>query len=297
MRDELSGLTVLMAVANRRSFTGAAAELRVSASAVSQAIAALEERVGVRLLQRTTRSVSLTEAGARFVARVAPALEGVRDAYRSLESLRDRPAGLLRVRTLRVGYALVLQPRLAAFLAAFPDIRLEVSFEEGVDLVSAGFDAGIHLGETIGRDMIAVRVSEDQRIAVVGSPAYFAKHPRPKHPRDLHAHDCINYRNPDGSIYRWELTDRGKEIEIAVDGRLAMNDRELMVTPALEGVGLAYVAESRVREHLAHKRLVRVLEAYCPPFPGLFLYYPSRAQIAPKLVALVEHLRLARRKR
>jgi DNA-binding transcriptional LysR family regulator len=297
MRDELSGLTVLMAVANRRSFTGAAAELRVSASAVSQAIAALEERVGVRLLQRTTRSVSLTEAGARFVARVAPALEGVRDAYRSLESLRDRPAGLLRVRTLRVGYALVLQPRLAAFLAAFPDIRLEVSFEEGVDLVSAGFDAGIHLGETIGRDMIAVRVSEDQRIAVVGSPAYFAKHPRPKHPRDLHAHDCINYRNPDGSIYRWELTDRGKEIEIAVDGRLAMNDRELMVTPALEGVGLAYVAESRVREHLAHKRLVRVLEAYCPPFPGLFLYYPSRAQIAPKLVALVEHLRLPRRKR
>jgi DNA-binding transcriptional LysR family regulator len=285
-----------MAVAEKRSFTGAAATLRVSPSAVSQAISTLEKRVGVRLLQRTTRSVGLTEAGARFVARLSPAIDGVRDAFRSLESLRDRPAGLLRLRTLRAGYALVLQPRLAAFLAAYPDIRLELRFEEGVDLISEGLDAGIHLGETIGRDMIAVRVSEDQRIAVVGSPAYFAKRSKPKHPRDLHDHDCINYRNPDGSYYRWEFTDRRKEMEIAVDGRLAMNDRELMVAPALDGVGLAYVAESRVREHLALKRLVRVLDTYCPPFPGLFLYYPSRAQIAPKLAALVEFLRLGKRR-
>jgi len=293
MRDDLSGLIALLSVAEKRSFTGAAAELRVTTSAVSQTIRALEDRVGVRLLQRTTRSVSLTEAGERFVARLRPSLDGVQEAFESLGELRDRPAGLLRVNMPRFAYTSVLQPRLAAFLAEYPDVKIDICVQDGVaNLVEEGFDAGIHLGETIGREMIAVRVSEDQRMAVVGSPAYFATRKKPKQPRDLQMHDCINYRqHTDGQVYRWEFTEDGRDFEIALEGRVFVNDRELMVPAAIDGLGLAYVAESRVREHLAQKRLVRVLDAWCPPFPGLFLYYPSRANIAPKLQALVAFLK------
>jgi DNA-binding transcriptional LysR family regulator len=290
---DLSGLTALLSVADKRSFTAAAAELRVTPSAVSQAIRTIEDRVGVRLLQRTTRSVSLTEAGARFVARLRPALAGVEEAFDAVGELRDQPAGLLRLSMPRFAYTFVLEPRLASFLEQYPEIKLEVSVDDGlVDLVREEFDAGIHLGEAIGREMVAVRVTDDQRIAVVGSPAYFARHGKPKHPRELREHDCINYRRAKGAaVYRWEFSERGKEFEVAVQGRVLVNDRGLMVGAAVNGLGLAYVAESRVRDLIADKLLIRVLDAWCPPFPGMFLYYPSRANIAPKLQALVDFLK------
>jgi DNA-binding transcriptional LysR family regulator len=293
MRNDLSGLNALLAVAERRSFTAASAELRVTPSAVSQSIRALEDRVGVRLVQRTTRNVGLTEAGERFVARLRPGLDQVEQAFACVEDLRDRPSGLLRLSMPRFAYSYVIRPRLGAFMAKYPEIRLDLWVDDAlVDIVEAGFDAGIHLGETIAREMIAVRVSGDQRMVVVGSPAYFAAHGKPKHPRDLRTHDCINYRrSPDAPVYRWEFTENGRDFEVAVDGRIQVSDRELMVLAALDGLGLAYVAESRVAEHLSAKRLVRVLEAWSPPFPGLFLYYPSRANVAPKLQVLVDFLK------
>ncbi|AKU95713.1 Transcriptional regulator, LysR family [Labilithrix luteola] len=298
MRNDLAGLNAILAVAEKRSFTAASAELRVTPSAISQSIRALEDRVGVRLVQRTTHKVGLTEAGERFVAQLRPGLDQVEQAFACIEDMRDRPSGLLRLSMPRFAFSYVIQPRLAAFLAKYPEIRLDVWVDDArVDIVEAGFDAGIHLGETIAREMIAVRVSDDQRMAVVASPAYFATHGKPKHPRDLRTHDCINYRrSPADSVYRWEFTENGRDFEIAVEGRIQVSDRELMVVAALDGLGIAYVAESRVAEHLSAKRLVRVLAGWSPPFPGLFLYYPSRANIAPKLRALVDFLRPTPRK-
>jgi DNA-binding transcriptional LysR family regulator len=292
MPDDLSGLTALLCVAKRLSFTAAASELRVSPSAVSQTVRALEDRVGVRLLQRTTRSVGLTEAGARFVAQLKPALEGVHEAFDSLGALRDRPAGLLRLTVSRSGYAYALEPLMAAFLAEYPDIQVDICADERlVDIVAEGFDAGLRLGETLGREMIAVRVSEDQRAAVVASPGYFALRGKPRHPRDLLTHDCINMRRTtSGDAYRWEFTEDGKDFEMAVHGRIVANDAAVIVRAAVSGLGLAYMMESTVRQLLADRRLVRVLDAYCPPFPGYFLYYPSRANVAPKLRAFVEFL-------
>jgi DNA-binding transcriptional LysR family regulator len=296
MRDDLSGLTALLAVAEKRSFTAAAAALRVTPSAVSQTVRALEQRVGVRLLQRTTRSVGLTEAGGRFIAQLKPAIEGVHAAFESLSELRDRPAGVLRLSIPRLGYTQILAARLPEFLATYPDIVLDVSIDDAfTDIVEGGFDAGIRLGEMVEREMIGVRVSPDFQVAVIGSPAYFAQRKKPRHPRELHAHDCINYRQRTrGGIYRWEFTEHGKDFEIAVNGRLLVNDGSLMVKAALDGLGLAYVLESGVRAHLAAGRLVRVLEPFCAPFPGFFLYYPSRAHVAPKLQALVDFLKIGK---
>ena len=295
---DLAGLSELLLVSEKRSFTAAAAELRVTPSAVSQTIRALEQRVGVRLLQRTTRSVGLTEAGARFIARLQPALGDVARAFDALGELRDRPAGLLRLALPRMGYEQVLAPHLPAFLAAYPDISVEASIDDAfVDIVGQGFDAGIRLGEMIDREMVGVRVSADLRMIVVGSPAYFAVHSKPKHPRDLHAHGCINYRKrTSGVVYRWEFTENAKEFAVAVNGRLLLNDGDLMVGAAAAGLGLAYIVEDRVRAELASKRLVRVLDTFCKPFPGFFLYYPSRTHLAPKLKALIEVLRVRRSK-
>jgi DNA-binding transcriptional LysR family regulator len=299
MRDDLTGLTTLLAVASRRSFTAAAAELGVTPSAVSQTLAALEQRLGVRLLQRTTRSVGLTEAGARFVDRLKPALVEVRGALESLNELRDRPTGTLRLNVPSVACRQLLEPALGEFLTAHPDIRLEVRVEDALgDIIADGFDAGIRLGETLGREMIAVPLTAPDRSAVVGSPAYFRAHGKPKHPRELLEHDCINYRLATrGGLYRWEFTQDGKDFEMAVEGRLLANDWHVMLRGALDGVGLAYLLESSVREPLKDKRLVRVLEDYCPPFPGFFLYYPSRAGLSPKLRALVDFLRQRRERR
>ncbi|MET0389621.1 MAG: LysR family transcriptional regulator [Polyangiales bacterium] len=293
MTDDLSGLTALLAVAEKRSFTAAAAALRVTPSAVSQTVRALEQRVGVRLLQRTTRSVGLTEAGERFVTRLRPALDGVRSAFDALGELRDTPAGTLRLSVPRIAWRQVLEPHLPAFLAAYPQIELEVSVDDGfTDIITSGWDAGIRIGELIERDMVAVRLGPDQAAAIVGSPAYFAARGKPKRPRDLQQHDCINYRRiARDQIARWDLTEAGKDIEVAVRGRFIANDADVMLSAALSGVGLAYLLESTIHTELAEGRLVRVLEAYCPPFPGLFLYYPSRSNLAPKLQALVDFLR------
>jgi DNA-binding transcriptional LysR family regulator len=292
--DPLSGLSLFLAVADRRSFTAAAKALRVTPSAVSQGITALERRLGVRLLQRTTRTVGLTEAGERFVARLRPAVGEVHDAVAALAELRDRPAGTLRLAVSTIACRRFIEPSLAAFLARYPDIVLEVLVEDGLtDIVGRGFDAGIRLGESLERDMVAVRISGNERVAVVGSPAYFARHGKPKHPRDLHAHDCITYRRiTGGDVYRWEFTDNGKDFEVAVRGRVLASDGGLMVHAALQGVGLAHVLESMVGEELAARRLVRVLADFCPPFPGYFVYYPSRTHLAPKLRALIDLLRL-----
>jgi DNA-binding transcriptional LysR family regulator len=293
MYEELAGLKELAIVAEKRSFTAAAAALRVSPSAVSQSVRGLEERVGVRLLQRTTRSVGLTEAGAGFLARLKPALDGVREAFESLSELRERPAGTLRLTLPRVAYREVLAPRIAEFLALYPDISIEAHFDEAfVDLADAGFDAGVRIGEMVERDMIGVRVSPDLRVAVVASPAYFARRGRPKHPRELHDHECINYRRrSSGAIYAWEFTEQGRDFQVSVNGRLVFDDGELLIEAALDGLGVAHVMDCSVHELLAEKRLQRVLEGFCPPFPGFHLYYPSRAQLAPKLQALVDFLK------
>jgi DNA-binding transcriptional LysR family regulator len=293
MRDDLSGLRALICVAEKRGFRAAAAELRVTPSAVSQAVRALEGRVGVQLLRRTTRSVGLTEAGERFVAQVRPAMNSIGEAVEALAEFRDRPAGNLRLTVPRAGYVEILKPRIAAFLGLYPDIRVDIRADDALaDIVADGFDAGLRIGETVEHEMVAVRVSEDQRVAVVGSPAYFAARGRPRRPRDLAAHDCINLRLPtSGAIYRWEFTENGKELEVAVNGRLSVDDAQMVVDAAIDGVGLAYVFENMVRELLSEKRLVRVLDEYCPPFPGYFLYYPSRVHLAPKLRAFVEFMR------
>jgi DNA-binding transcriptional LysR family regulator len=294
MTDNLAGLLELLAVAERRSFTAAAAHLRVTPSAVSQTVRALEERVGVRLLQRTTRSVGLTEAGARFLSRLKPAMASVQEAFEALDELRDRPTGVLRLAASRLAYELVLASRMPAFLAQYPDIELDASLDDAfVDIVEQGFDAGLRIGEMLDREMVGVRVSEDLRMAVVGSPSYFAQHGKPQHPRELHQHDCITYRQrSSNAIYRWEFTENGKDFAVAVDGRVLINDADLMVRSAIDGLGLAYTLESRVRAELASQRLLRVLDDFCTPFPGFFLYYPSREQLSPKLKALVEFLKL-----
>ncbi|NUP13198.1 MAG: LysR family transcriptional regulator [Polyangiaceae bacterium] len=298
MRDDLSGLTTLLVVADKRSFTAAAAELGMTTSAVSQNVSALERRVGVRLLQRTTRSVGLTEAGARFVAQLRPAMESVHAAFDSLDEARGQPMGTLRLNLSRLASRTVLQPILAAFLQAHPGLRIDIDIDDGLSsLVDKGFDAGIRLGEHLEKDMVALRLSTEMRAAVVASPAYFAERGKPKHPRDLHQHDCINYRQiSSNNLYRWEFTDRNRDLSIAVQGRVICNDEEIMLRAALDGLGLAYMMESSVTTQLADKSLVRVLTPYCPRFPGLYLYYASSAQQPPKLRALVDFLR-ARRSR
>ena len=299
MRDDLSGLRALLCVARKRSFTAAAAELGVTPSAVSQSLRALEKRLGVRLLQRTTRSVGLTEVGGQLVAQLDPALGAIDAALESIGDLRGRPSGLLRLTMLRTGYADVVRPILAGFLEAYPGIRIDLSLSEALtDVIAEGYDAGLRLGESLDREMIAVRVSADQQIAVVASPGYVARRGRPSHPRDLHGHDCINHRMVTaGTVNRWRFRDGGKELEVAVDGRVVTNDGSVLVDAAVEGLGLAYVFESMVGELVAQKRLVRVLDRYSPRVPGYFLYYPSRVHLAPKLKALVDFLKGNRRAR
>lgn len=295
--SDLSGLGALLVVADLRSFSAAAAQLGVSPSAVSQSISALEQRVGVRLLQRTTRSVNATEAGLRFLSHLRPALEGVHAAFESLDEARGRPVGTLRLNVPRLASSWVLEPLLASFLTEYPELRLDISTEDGfTNIVEGGYDAGIRLGEMLEKDMVALRLTGEMRAIVVGSPAYFRTHRRPKHPRDLHAHDCVNYRRiSSGTLYRWEFVDGGRDLSIAVDGRVTTNDYDIMLRYAYDGLGLAYVMEHAVSEALADKRLVRVLTAYCPRFPGLYLYYASHTQMPPKLRALVDFLKARRR--
>lgn len=292
-------MTAFVTVANKRSFTAAGVELGVTGSAVSQTVRQLEERLGVRLLHRTTRSVGLTEAGERLYSSLKPAFAQMRAAVESLNELRERPAGTLRLTVPRGVAAFLHEPLLAEFLALYPEIRLDISIDDGlVDIVAQGFDAGIRFGETLEKDMIAVEIFGPERFVVVGSPAYFSRHRKPKHPRELHAHDCIGYRFvTSGACYRWEFDEDGKEFEIEIDGRVTSNDYALIVRLAVDGVGLAIMSEAYVRPLLKDGKLVRVLDAFCSPFPGFHLYYPSRSQTPLKLRVFIDFLLERRRKR
>jgi len=297
VKDELSVLSAFLAVAEDRSFTRAARRLGVSPSALSHAIRGLEERIGVRLLARTTRSVAPTEAGAQFIARLGPALADVRGALDRVAGLRDKPAGRVRLVASRMAARMVLAPKLAEFTRKYPDIVLDLTTteESRLDLVGAGFDAGIHLGEFIERDMVAVRVSRDQRAAIVGAPSYFTSHPRPRSPGDLTTHHCINFRHGSSGVYHWEFDKGRKSLSVAVKGPVIVDDVEVLLHAASEGVGLAFTLEDHVASHLASGTLVRVLEDWCPPFAGYFLYYPSRRQQPAALSALIDTLRLQHR--
>jgi DNA-binding transcriptional LysR family regulator len=253
----------------------------------------LEERFGVRLLARTTRSVAPTPAGEQLIARLRPALGDIRGAVDLIKGVRDRPAGRVRLVVSPIAATTVLAPKLGQFARDYPDVVLDVTTDESrVDLVAAAFDAGIHFGEFIERDMITFRVSKDHRPAIVGSPRYFESHEKPVHPRDLTSHRCINFRHGSAGVYRWEL-DKGKQsLTVAVNGPLVVDDVEIMVRAAIDGVGLAFMSEERAAPHLARGELVRVLEDWCPPFPGFFLYYPRQRQLPAALAALIETLRL-----
>jgi DNA-binding transcriptional LysR family regulator len=289
--DSLDVLAAFVAVAEERSFTKAAVRLGVSTSALSHAIRGLEERLGVRLLARTTRSVAPTEAGDQLLAQVGPALGHIRTALHGIGRLRERPAGRVRVVMPRLAASMVLLPKLARFTREYADVILDVTTESRpVDIVAERFDAGIELGEFIQRDMIAVRVSPDQRAAIVASPAYFKKHTKPREPQDLLKHRCIGCRHGE-ALYRWEFEKRGREVTVGVSESIVLDDVDLMVRAALDGVGIAFTFEEQVRPLLAKRRLLRVLEDWCPPFPGYFIYYPSRRHQPPGLLALIDALR------
>lgn len=285
-------LSTFLAIATHRSFRAASVELGVSASALSHALRGIEERLGVRLLNRTTRSVSLTEAGERLLTRISPAFRDINDALDDLNNFRDRPAGTLRFNAAKQASRLVLLPVVTRFLKAFPDVRVEIVTDDAlIDTVAKGFDAGVRFGETIAADMIAVPIGPRHRFAVVGSPDYFKKHRKPAQPSDLRNLPCVRHRFPSGAIYHWEFERGGVELNIEVDGPITLNDQDLMVNAAVEGVGLAFVFEAQVEQHIAEGKLVRVLADWCPAYPGLFLYYPSRRQLPAALRAFVDFTR------
>ena len=294
-REELSVLAAFAVVADERSFTRAAVRLGVSTSAVSHSIRDLEERLGVRLLARTTRTVAPTDAGQHLLEQLRPALGEIEAALTEVGRLREKPAGTIRLIAPPLAVAMAVSPKLAKFTRDYPDVVLDITTEDDSrrDLIAARFDAGIHLGEFLQRDMVAVKVSAEQRAAIVAAPSYFDSHPKPKTPRDLTAHRCIRYRmGAGGPVYRWEFEKRGKPVTVSVSGPLIVNDVEVTLRAALDGLGLAFLFEEHAAEHVARRRLVRVLEDWCPPFDGFFLYYPSRRQQPAAFQALVDALRI-----
>jgi DNA-binding transcriptional LysR family regulator len=289
--DQLPAVAAFARVAQHASFSKAAAQLGVSPSALSQTVRGLETRLGMRLLNRTTRRVGVTEAGALFLQRVLPALEQFAAAFSELDELRGKPTGTLRISLPRVAMSTLIAPLLREFCDAYPHIRLElIADDRFVDLVGESFDAGIRLGESLAQGMIAVRATREMRVAVVGSPDYFRRNPRPLQPSDLHRHPCLRFRFSSGAIYRWEFGRDGQEFEIDVDGPLICNDNMLTLLAAKRGLGLAHLMEDMVREDLNSGALVRVLDDWCPPFPGFYLYYASRAQMPLKLRVLIDFL-------
>ena len=292
-RQNVPDLLAFLAVARERSFTRAAAKLGVSQSALSHTIRGLEERLGLRLLTRTTRSVAPTEAGARLFRTVGPRFEEIDAELAALTELREKPAGTIRITTGEHAAEAILWPALAEFLPRYPDIKVELIVDYGLtDIVAERYDAGVRLGEQVAKDMIAVRIGPDFRMAVIGAPAYFERRPRPKQPQDLTAHDCINIRLPTyGGIYAWEFEKRGRELKVRVDGQWVFNSTALRLNAVLAGFGLAYLPDDRVQSHLAEGKLVRVLEDWCAPFAGYHLYYPSRRQPTPAFALLVDALR------
>lgn len=292
MKNELNELATFATVANERSFTRAAAKLGVSQSAVSHTVRALERRLELQLLARTTKNVAPTPAGVKLLAALDPALEEIARALDEARSVRRRPAGRLRIAMSRSAAGMVLLPQLAAFAEAYPDIVLDVVTVTGrVNLVAGEFDAGIQLGEFIQKDMVAVRVTRELRLAVVGSPGYFASRSVPRKPKDLDNHRCIGLRLADGP-YRWEFQQGRKAVTVGVSGPLVVGDTDMVIQATLAGVGLGLAYEGQVAGHIAQRRLVRVLEDWTPPFPGFYMYYPSRRHQPAALSALVNALRL-----
>ena len=291
--SNLDDLIAFLAVVRERSFTRAAAKLGVSQSALSHTIRRLEARLGIRLLTRTTRSLAPTEAGERLLERLGPHFEQIETELDGLTELRDKPAGTIRITAGEHAAYSILWPVLAKFLPRYPDIKVEVMVDYGLtDIVAQRYDAGVRLGEQVAKDMIAVRVGPDMRMAVVGAPSYFAKHAVPKKPQELTAHNCINLRLPTrGGLYAWELEKGRREMHVRVDGQLTFNNIALRINAVLDGLGLAFLPEDAVQSHVAQGRLRRVLEDWCPPFAGYHLYYPSRRQSSPAFILLVEALR------
>jgi DNA-binding transcriptional LysR family regulator len=292
----LNDIAAFLAVARERSFTRAAAQLGVSQSALSQTVRGLESRLGLRLLTRTTRSVSPTEAGERLIRTAGPRLDEIEAELVSLSSLRDRPSGTIRVTTHDHAVRSVLWPGLERLLSKYPDIKVEIVIDYGlIDIVAGGFDAGIRSGEMVAKDMIAVRIGPDLRSAVVGAPAYFANRPKPRMPQELTSHICVNLRLPThGGLYAWEFEKKGRAVQVRVEGQLTFNGSMPMRDAALAGFGLAYLPEDTVQDHLADGRLVRVLDDWCPPYSGYHLYYSSGRQPTPALALLVDALRYRR---
>ena len=292
-RADANDLIAFLAVARERSFTRAAARLGVSQSALSQTIRALEERLELRLLTRTTRSVAPTQAGERLLQTVGPRFDEIEAELASLSELRDKPAGTIRITTGEHAAATILWPALSRLLPNYPDVKVELIIDYGLtDIVKERYDAGVRLGEQVAKDMIAVRIGPDFGMAVVGAPSYFSKRPKPKKPQDLTDHHCINLRLPTyGGLYAWDFEKRGRELRVRVEGQFVFNSIALRLDAALAGFGLAYVPEDQVQMHLAKGRLVRVLDDWCPAFPGYHLYYPSRRQQTPAFAVLVDALR------
>jgi DNA-binding transcriptional LysR family regulator len=293
LRENINDLLAFLAVAQERSFTRAAAKLGVSQSALSHTVRGLEARLGVRLLTRTTRSVAPTEAGERLLRTVGPRFEEIDAELTALSEFREKPAGTIRITAGEHPAYAILWPALARLLPDYPDIKVEVVIDYGLtDIVAERYDAGVRLGEQVAKDMIAVRIGPDMRMAVVGAPSYFARRKRPQTPQDLTAHDCINIRLPTyGGLYAWEFEKGGRELKVRVEGQLVFNSLALRLDAALAGFGLAYLPEDQVQTHLADGRLIRVLADWCPPFPGYHLYYPSRRQPTPAFAVLVDALR------
>ena len=292
-RESLDDLRAFLVVAGERSFPRAAAQLGVSQSALSQTVRGLEARLGLRLLTRTTRSVAPTEAGERLLRSVGPRLEEIDAEFAALSALREKPAGTIRITADEHAARSVLWPALARLLPGYPDIKVEIVVDYGLtDIVAGRYDAGVRLGGIVARDMVAVRIGPEMRMAVVGAPSYLAGRPQPRSPQDLSGHACINLRLPTyGGLYAWELEKDGRELRVRVEGQLVFTSIALILDAALAGFGLAYLPEDQVRPHLADGRLVRVLADWCPPFPGYHLYYPSRRQHTPAFSLLVDALR------
>jgi DNA-binding transcriptional LysR family regulator len=292
-RDELGDLGAFLAVAQERSFTRAAAKLGTSQSALSHTIRRLEERLGIRLLTRTTRSVSTTEAGERLLDAVHPAIDSINRQLENLSELRDRPAGTIRITTSEHAAQTVLWPTIDRFLPDYPDVHVELNAESGfTDIAEEGFDAGVRLGEQVAKDMIAVRIGPQLRMAVIGAPSYLATRGAPKTPHDLTGHNCINLRmRGSGGLYVWEFEKAGKAVNVRVEGQLTLNSVPLILDAVRAGHGLAYVMEDRATPLIESGAATRVMEPWCPSFDGYHLYYPSRRQPTPAFSLLVEALR------
>jgi DNA-binding transcriptional LysR family regulator len=294
--DQLNGLIALKAVADNKSFTVGAQSLHVSPSAVSQSIKQLEKRLGVALISRTTRSISLTEAGERFLSQAGPALDQILDAMDRIGAYAERPSGLLRLNLARAAYSSFMEPLVMSFIKKYPEVTVELFFDEELsDIVGNGFDAGVRLSEMMAKDMVTLKLKGPIRFVVVGTPKYFDKMGRPKHPKDLLSHNCIRLRVGPNELYdKWEFEEKGKDFQVEVNGSLILNDSVLGLDAALRGIGVLYCDEELVRDKIESGKLEIVLGQYAAISGGFHLYYPKRSQVLPKLRAFVEHIKKSR---